>query len=340
MNGVGNALRSFNGVERAAILMMLVGEEEAAAILQKLDPDEVRDLGKAMFAVADVSEAEVEQVLDDFTYKARGRSGIQFDPAPKIEGMMNRALGAERAESVLAKIMPQTPGAGLEMLQWFEPDEIAGMIIDEHPQIAAVLLAHLDPEVAAKVFDHLPEAVQPQILRRVARLGPVTPEAMETLKAMLSNRGGTRKKSAGVQMGGTREAAKILQGAKKVTELRVMPKLAKIDKEVAKAIEEAMFVFDNLLELDDKNLSTLIRNVDSEVLVKSLKGVEEAVRERFLGCMSSRAADGIRDEMEARGPMKLADVLDAQKAMIAVARGLVKDGTLTMPGGGGEDDYV
>ena len=216
----------------------------------------------------------------------------------------------------------------------------AAMIAEEHPQIAAVLLAQLDSEVAAQVFDHLPQDVQPQILRRVAKLGPVPPEAIETLKAMLANRAAGGRKSIGLQLGGTREAAKILSGARKITEQRVMPKLAKIDREVAKAIEEAMFVFDNLLELDDKNLSTLIRSVDADILTKSLKGVEEDVRNRFLGCMSSRAADGIRDEMEARGPMKLADVLDAQKAMIAIARGLVKDGTLQMPGKGGDDDYV
>ena len=139
---------------------------------------------------------------------------------------------------------------------------------------------------------------------------------------------------------GSREAAKILQGARKVTELRVMPKLAKIDKEVAKAIEEAMFVFDNLLDLDDKNLGTLIRNVDSDILVRSLKGVDESVRGRFLGCMSSRAADGIRDEMESRGPMKLSEVLEAQKVMIQIARNLAKDGTIMLGGGGGDDDYV
>jgi flagellar motor switch protein FliG len=214
------------------------------------------------------------------------------------------------------------------------------MIAEEHPQIAAVLLAQLDPEVAAQVFEHLPPDAQPQILRRIAKLGPVPPEAIETLKAMLANRASGARKSIGLQMGGTREAAKILSGARKVTEQRVMPKLAKIDREVARAIEEAMFVFDNLLELDDKNLSTLIRSIDADVLTKSLKGVEEDVRNRFLGCMSSRAADGIRDEMEARGPMKLADVLDAQKVMIAIARGLVKDGTLQMPGKGGDDDYV
>ena len=235
--------------------------------------------------------------------------------------------------------LPQV-GAGLD-LQWFEPNEIAEVIAGEHPQIAAVLLANLDPEIAGQVFEHLPEAVQPQVLRRIARLGPVPQEAIDTLKALFANRaGGGGRKSAGLQMGGTREAAKILQGARKATEQRVMPKLAKIDREVAKAIEEAMFVFDNLLEMDDKNLSTLIRNIDSDVLVRSMKGVDEDVRNRFLGCMSSRAADGIRDEIESRGPMKLVDVLEAQKVMIGIARGLIKDGTLTMPGNGGEDDYV
>ncbi len=338
MNAV---VRHFNGVERAAVLMMLVGEEEAAAILQKLDPEEVRQLGRAMFDVADVSEAEVETVLDDFTWKARERTGVQFDPAPKVESIMTKALGPERAESVLAKVMPVQQAASIAWLDWFEPDEIAEMIEEEHPQIAAVLLANLDPDVAAKVFEHLPEAVQPQILRRVAKLGPVPPEAIETLKTMLSTRVGSgARRPAGLQLGGTREAARILSGARKITEQRVMPKLAKIDREVARAIEEAMFVFDNLLELDDKNLSTLIRNIDSDILIKSLKGVEEEVRNRFLGCMSSRAADGIRDEMESLPPMKLADVLEAQKTMIAIARGLVKDGTIQMPGKGGDDDYV
>lgn len=337
-----NAIRHFTGVERAAVLMMLVGEEEAAAILQKLDPEEVRSLGKAMFNVADVSEAEVELVLDDFVFKARERTGVSFDPAPKIESIMTRALGPERAESVLSRVMPAQAAASIEWLDWFEPEEIAGMIEEEHPQIAAVLLANLDPDIAAKVFEHLPEAVQPQILRRIAKLGPIPPEAIETLKTMLQRRAGagSRKPTSGLQLGGTREAAKILSGARKVTEQRVMPKLAKIDRELARAIEEAMFVFDNLLELDDKNLSTLIRNVDTTILVKSLKGVDEEVRNRFLACMSSRAADGIRDEMEALGPMKMADVLEAQKGMIAIARGLVKDGTIQMPSKGGDDDYV
>ena len=329
--------RTYTGVERAAVLMMLVGEEEAAAILQKLEPDEVRALGTAMFAVADVSEAEVADVLDDFSDRARARSSISFDPRPKIEAVMNRALGPAKADSVLARITPPDAQCELELLSWMDATEIAQMLEKEHPQIAAVLIANLDPQVAGQVLELLPDAVQPEILHRVARLGPITPEAVECLKTVLANRTGTAP-GAGVTLGGTREAAKILGGARKATEQRVMPKLFKIDREVAKQIEEAMFVFENLLEMDDKNLGTLIRNVDGEVLTKALKGVDEATRGRILGCMSARAADGIRDEMEARGPTKLADVMEAQKSMIAIARGLAKDGTIQM--GGGDDDYV
>jgi flagellar motor switch protein FliG len=333
--------REFSGVERAAVLMMLVGEEEAAAILQKLDPEEVRKLGQAMFNVADVSEREVGGVLDDFVSKARARTTVGFDPRPQIEAVMHRALGPEKAGTVLAKITPTEQAAELEELGWLEAGEIAEMIADEHPQIAAVVLANLDPSIAGQVLERLPEASQPDILHRVARLGPVTQDAILTLKQMLANRasgGGAKAALPGLQLGGTKEAAKIVQAAKKATGERVIPKLAKLDKEVAKAIEEAMFVFDNLLEMDDKNLGALLRNIDGETLTKALKGVEKAVQERFFGCMSARAADGIRDEMEARGPMKLAEVLDAQKAIIAVARSMAKDGTIML--GGGEDDYV
>jgi len=331
-------LRSYTGVERAAVLMMLVGEEEAAAILQKLDPEEVRQLGKAMFAVADVSETEVEYVLDDFVGKARERTGISFDPRPQIETMMTRALGQEKADSVLSRIIPAEDACQIDLLDWLDATEIAGLIEKEHPQIAAVLIANLDPAVAAQVLELLPDAAQPDILHRIARLGPITPEAVETLKTVLAGRVGTTQQPAGVTLGGTKDAAKILSSGRKATELRVMPKLFKIDRDVAKAIEEAMFVFDNLLELDDKNLGTLIRNIDGDILTRALKGVDESMRARFLGCMSSRAADGIRDEMEARGPMKLSEVLEAQKVIIQIARNLAKDGTIQM--GGGEDDYV
>ena len=332
------ALRSYTGVERAAVLMMLVGEEEAAAILQKLEPEEVRRLGSAMFAVADVREDEVEDVLDDFVAKARERTAIGFDPRPQIETMMTKALGPEKAESILARIVPAQDACQIDLLDWLDPTDIVAIIEKEHPQVAALLIANLDPAVGAKVVELLPDTAQPDILHRIARLGPITPEAIEMLNGLLAGRTRARKQPAGLVLGGTREAARIMSSARKATGERVMPKLAKIDRETAKAIEEAMFVFENLLEMDDKNLGTFIRNVDGDVLTKALKGVDEETRNRFLGCMSQRAADGIRDEMEARGPMRLTEVLDAQKTMVQIARALAKDGTIML--GGGEDDYV
>ena len=331
--------RHFTGVERAAVLMMLVGEEEAAAILQKLDPEEVSQLGSAMFAVADVSEEEVGSVLDDFVGRARDRTGITFDPRPKVEAVMNRALGREKAESVLARITPTEAACEIDLLDWLDAGEIAQMLDKEHPQIAAVMIANLDPAVGSQVLELLPDTMQPDILHRIARLGPITPEAVETLRTMIAGRVGTGSApQAALQLGGAREAAKILQGARKATEQRVMPRLFKMDRDIARQIEEAMFIFDNLLDLDDKSLGTLIRNIDGDVLTRALKGVDEAARARFLGCMSARAADGIRDDMEARGPMKLSEVLDAQKTMIQIARNLAKDGTIQM--GAGDDDYV
>jgi len=332
------APKTFSGVERAAVLMMLVGDDEAASILKKLEPDEVRDLGRAMFAVADVSELEVESVLDDFVARARDRTAVGFDPRPKIESVMMRALGQEKADSVLARITPAAAACELDLLDWLDASEIAQLVDKEHPQIVAVIIANLDPSIGAQVLEILPESIQPDVLHRIAKLGPITPEAVETLKTVLAGRVGSTRNSGGVSLGGTREAAKIMSSARKATEARVMPKLAKMDRETARAIEEAMFVFENLLDLDDKNLGTLIRNIEGDILTRALKGVDEAARNRFLGCMSSRAADSIRDEMEARGPMRLSEVVEAQKAVIQIARNLAKDGTIMM--GGGEDDYV
>ena len=335
MEAVG---RSFTGVERAAVLMMLVGEEEAAAILQKLEPDEVRMLGKAMFTVADVAEPQVAHVLDDFVAKAKDRTAIGFDPRPQIETMMTRALGQDKADSVLARITPREEVCALDLLDWLDATEIAALVEDEHPQIAAVLIANLDPAIAAEVLQLLPDAIQPDVLHRIAKLGPIPPDAIDMLRSVLSGRMGAAQAPAAVPLGGTREAAAIMNNTRRATEQRVMPRLAKMDKETARAIEEEMFVFDHLLALDDKNMGTLLRSIEADILTLALKGVDEAARGRFLGCMSARAADGIRDEMEARGPMRLSEVLEAQRAILTTARQLAKDGTIMM--GGKDDDYV
>ena len=330
--------RAFTGVEKAAVLMMLVGDDEAAAILQNLEPDEVRMLGKAMFAVADVGEPQVAEVLDEFVGKAKDKNTIGFDPRPQITTMMTKALGADKAENVLSRITPREETCSIELLDWLEPAEISALIKDEHPQIAAVLLVNLEPAIAAQVIEQLPDAMQPDVLHRIATLGPISPDALDMLRDVLSRGIGSASAPAGMPLGGAKEAAAIMNNARKATEQRVMPKVAKISKETAKAIEEEMFVYDHLLALDDKSMGTLLRGVEADVLVLALKGVDETARSRILGCMSARAADGIRDEIEARGPVKLAEVLEAQKTILGIARQLAKEGTIRL--GGGDDDYV
>jgi flagellar motor switch protein FliG len=327
-----------NGSEAAAILLMLLGDDEAADVLSRLDPNEVQHLGAAMFNVADVSEEQVEGVFDLFLNRARARTTIGFGAAPRIRAVMEQALGAERAESVLARITPPTDSRALDALRWMDAKTIAALIENEHPQIAALVLAHLEPPAAADVLQLLPVDLQPDVIHRVATLESVTAEALDELERILVREVARTASRPATARGGTSEAAKIMNNTRTGTDQRIIRTLAKVDKKLAQTIEEEMFIFDNLIDVDEKNLGMLMRNVESEVLVVALKGADEKLREKILGCMSSRAADSIRDEMEERGPMRLAEVLEAQKDVLAIARRLSDAGTIMLKGRG--DDYV
>ncbi len=326
------------GSEAAAILLMLLGDDEAADVLSRLEPGEVQHLGAAMFNVADVSEAQVENVFDQFCGRARKRTTIGFGAAPRIRNVMERALGAERAETVLARITPPTDSRALDALRWMDAKTIAALIEHEHPQIAALVLAHLDPPVAADVLQLLPLDTQPAVIHRVATLETVTQEALDELEKILVREVTRTSSTPATARGGAAEAAKIMNNTRPGTDQRIIRQLAKVDKKLAQTIEDEMFIFDNLIDVDEKNLGTLLRNVENEVLVIALKGADEKLREKIFGCMSSRAADSIRDEMEERGPMRLAEVLEAQKEVLATARRLADAGTIMLGGRG--DDYV
>jgi flagellar motor switch protein FliG len=326
------------GSEAAAILLMLLGEEEAADVLSKLEPDEVQHLGGAMFNVANVSEDQVDGVLDLFVQRARARTTIGFGADMQIKGMMERALGAERAENVLSRITPVTHSNALDALKWMDPQRISALIEHEHPQIAALVLAHLEPPIAADVLQLLDEGIQADIVYRVATLGPVTSDALEDLDRILLRQVSRGPQSTTTQRGGAGEAAKIVNNARTSAEQRIIKALTKLDKNLARAIEDEMFVFENLYAVDEKSLGTLLRTVDNDTLVVALKGADEKMRAKFFGCMSSRAAQSIQDEIADRGPMRLAEVQEAQKEMLAVARRLAAEGAIML--GGKDDDYV
>jgi flagellar motor switch protein FliG len=212
------------------------------------------------------------------------------------------------------------------------------LVQGEHPQALAVLLVQLDPDVAAGVLHALPEALQPQVIQRIATLGPVAPEAIAMLEDLLAQRITECHGSAALTMGGPREAADIINASVRTVEKRVMPEIARADKALAKAIENEMFKFEHLFALDDKSMGSLLREVDSDTLIAALKGIAPDSRECFFRAMSSRAAEGVRDEIEARGRMKMAEVVEAQKAVVTAARRLAAEGTIVF--GAGDDDYV
>ncbi|MBB6191338.1 flagellar motor switch protein FliG [Sphingobium wenxiniae] len=329
---------ALKGSAAAAVLLMLFNEDEAAQILSRLEPDEVRQLGNAMYDVADVEVDEVNQALDHFVSKAKKRTTIGYGATQHIRGAMTKALGEERAETILARITPPTRSTQLEMLKWMDAKEIASLIEAEHPQIMAIVLAHLEAPVAADVLQLLPAEYQEEIVYRIATLGPVSNEALDDLEQLLMRGPATKKQGAASQRGGTVEAAAIMNNVRKDNEQRIIKALAKRDKMIAQTIEEEMFVFDNLIDMDDKNLGTLMRTVDSQVLVVALKGANEVLKAKIFACMSARAAQAIADEIEERGPIRLAEVIDAQKLIIGTARRMADAGTIMLGGKG--NDFV
>jgi flagellar motor switch protein FliG len=326
------------GSQAAAILMMLLGEEEAATVLSRLDPDEVQHLGGAMFGVANVSEPEIDEVFDVFVDRARVRTTLGFGIDRQIKGMMHKALGAEKADKVLQRITPVKHINALENLKWMDPRTIASLIESEHPQIAALVLAHLEPQVAADVLQLIPEDKQADLVYRVATMGPVPETALAELEDLMNRPTTSVATGAATRRGGAGEAAKIVNSSRKAAEQRIIKALQKLDKTLARTIEEEMFVFDNLMGVDDKNLGMLLRTVENDILVVALKGADEKLRQKIFGCMSSRAAQSIEDEISDRGPMRLADVQEAQKTMLAIARRLAAEGAINLGGKG--DDYV
>jgi len=329
--------------DRAAVMVMLLGEEDAARLLAGLTPEELQTLGTKMCAIGEIGPAVIAQSIAAFADSA-GSSGISaHGRVGDVRRIMTGALGSMKADSIMRRIDPVEDGPrtpALEIARWLDPEVLIPLIVDEHPQAIAVLLVQLEPSVAAAVLAGLPDALQTPVVHRVATLGPVSPEAIAILEESLAARISGTHGQAMLQMGGVREAAGIINGAARSVEKRVMPALTKIDKQLARDLENEMFKFEHLFVLDAQMMGQLLREVESETLIDALKGLEDEQREIFFAAMSSRAADGLRDEIEARGRLKRSDVDAAQSAIVAIAKKLANDGTIVIGNGGGDDDYV
>jgi len=325
----------------AALMVLLMADAEATALLGRLSSAELGLLGQHMCDLGEVAPQQISDAISDFAAAASVGGMPDDNRVGRVRSMMTNAVGPVRADSLMRRIVaerPQQPGGALELARWLEPEVILPLVIDEFPQTIAVLLVQLDPQVAARVLAGLPEENQPEVVHRVATLGPVAPAALTMLEELLTSRITESYGAIPLQMGGVREVAEIINQAGKAAEARIMPTINKRDKALYRAIENELFKFEHLFVLDAKMMGTLLREVDSDVLIDALKGIEEAQRDCFFRAMSGRAADGLRDEIDGRGRLKLADVAEAQKRIIDVAKRLVADGAIVL--GEGDGDYV
>jgi flagellar motor switch protein FliG len=326
------------GSYAAAILLLLLEEQDAAAVMQAFDPSDIQQLGKSMFDAAKADERQIETALGQFIDSARVMPSLAPKAGPHIKNVLTAALGNEKARSIMDSVAPQQDSASLEALKWMDAEAIGRILAAEHPQVGAVILSALDPEIAATALAMLADEQQADLMLRTARLGPVSSDALADIDAIIAAHAGGGKKGGQIAMGGKSETARIINKLRKDAGSRIIEDVKKRDQLVGQQIEDEMFVFENLLELDDKNLGVVMRGVDSAALSLALKGASEELAERILGCMSARAAQTIRDEMEERGMVKRAEVEDAQKVIIAVARQLAEEGAIMIGTAG--DDYV
>ena len=326
-------MAAMSGSQRAAVLMLLLGEQQAAEIVRFLDPNEVQALGGAMVSVADLSQEAVNQVLDDFVMTIKKQTSIGLGTTDYVEKVFKRALGDDKAASVLGRILPGQSTKGLDILQWMDARSIADMIRGEHPQVCAIILSVLEHEVAADVLLFLPEENRSEVIQRVASLETVQPSAMAELEAIMKKQFSSSSNAASSSFGGIKAAAKIMNSTKTALEAQVMGGLEKLDAELMMKIQDNMFTFDNLLSVDSKGIQVLMRNVEPDMLMIALKGANEGVRDKFLENMSTRARGMFVDDMNAKGLLRIADVEEAQKTIMRIARKLSDSGDLVLGGG-------
>lgn len=330
---------SLDGATRAAVLLMSIGEERAAQVMRYLEPREVQKVGTAMTTLQGVSGAQMDEVLDTFMQSVSDQTNLGIGTNDYLRKVLADALGEEKGGQVVERIVRGSNSKGIDSLKWMDARAVAESTRLEHPQIIAIIISHLDPDHAADVLSHLPKNLVPDVVMRVASLETIHPEALKELDDMLERQfsGKQTVRSAGV--GGIKSAAEIMNFLDSSFEEQVMTDIQQNDDEIAAKIQDSMFVFENLLDLDDRGIQTLLRELQTDQLIVALKGADEQVREKFISNMSRRAAETLREDLEARGPVKLSEVEASQKEIVAIARRLADAGDIVLAGKGGED-YV
>ncbi len=328
-----------DGVQNAAIFLMSLGEEEAAEVFKHLSPKEVQKLGETIARTRGVTHEKVEEVILKFTNEAKSQSLLVTDTDNYVRSVLKRALGDDKASLLIDRILQGGDVSGIESLKWMDPLSVAELLRNEHPQILAAILVHLDFDQTAGVLKNFTERTRNEVMLRIATLEGIQPTALKDLNEVLYKVLAGGDKIRKTSLGGVKTAAEIINLMGSAVETGVIESIREHDPDLAQKIMDKMFTFEDLLKLDDKSIQMVLKEVASETLVLSLKGASQELRDKVLANMSSRAADSMREDLESRGPVRLSEVEAQQKEILKIVRRLTDEGQIVI-GGGGDDAMV
>jgi flagellar motor switch protein FliG len=322
------------GTERAAILLLTLGEQEAAQVLKHMGAKEVQRIGTAMSKLSNVSREEVQGVITKFTSSVESETSVGVGTDEFLRKVLVDALGQDKAASIIDRINIGRSTKGLEALKWMDARAVAELIRLEHPQIIAIVLAYLDADQSAEVLGFLPPGMRSDIVVRIATLDGVQPTALNELDDIMEKQFAGKSSGKTSTMGGAKAAANIINLLEPSQEGAIMEQITKTDQALGARIQDLIFVFDNLIELDDRSMQELMRQVPSDKLLLALKGADDALKEKIFKNMSQRAAEMLKDDLEAKGPVRISEVEGAQKEILLQARKLADEGTIQLAGKG------
>ena len=321
-------------IEKASILLLTIGEEAAAKILQQLGPKEVQRIGTSMANLTDVKRERVIAVFDSFISELTNTTGFGIGADNYLRNVLTRALGEEKATGIIDRILLGGNTQGLETLKWMDARAISDVIKQEHPQIQAIVIAYLEGDLSAEVLSYLPENMRLDVIVRVAKLDTVQPDALNELNNILERQFSGGSSAQKRRIGGAKVAADIMTNLEGSVEKNLMKSLTDFDKDMAENIQDLMFVFSNLMDVDDRGIQSILRDIPNDLLLIALKGADEDLRQKIFNNMSVRAAELLRDDLEVLGPTRLSDVESAQREILNIARQKANDGEIILGGSG------
>ncbi|WP_088330421.1 flagellar motor switch protein FliG [Lacimicrobium sp. SS2-24] len=333
----GYDVSKLEGVEKAAMLLLSLSEEDAAQILKHLEPKQVQKLGSSMASIEDMTQNKITAVHKHFIEEIQNYSTIGFQSQEFVKKALTAALGEDKAANLIDQILMGGGAKGLDSLKWMDSKQVASIIRNEHPQIQTIVLSYLEAEQSAEIMAQFPEKVRLDLMMRIANLEEVQPAALQELNEIMEKQFAGQAGAQAAKMGGLKSAADIMNYLDTNIEGQLMDAIREQDEEMSQQIQDLMFVFDNLADVDDRAIQTLLREVQQEALLKAIKGADDNLKDKITKNMSKRAAEMLLDDLEAMGPVRISEVEAAQKEILSVARRLADAGEIMLGGGGGDE---